>query len=58
MAVSLDEVLNKLTRPQRARVKVRAKELIEKELTLREKTPSVKTARPPQKVNQEKMAGL
>ena len=51
MAVSLDEVLNKLTRQQRARVEARAKELIEEELTLRD-------LRQAQHLTQERLAAL
>src|SRR5713226_5183591 len=36
MAVSLEEVMNKFTPEQRARVEARAQELIEEELTLRD----------------------
>ena len=51
MAVSLDEVMNKFTPAQRARVESRAKELIEEELTLRD-------LRQAQHLTQERMAEL
>lgn len=51
MAVSLDEVMKKFTPEQRARVKARAKELIEEELTLRD-------LRQAQHLTQERMAEL
>jgi transcriptional regulator with XRE-family HTH domain len=51
MAVSLDEVLTRMTPAQRARVKARAQELIEEELTLRD-------LRQAQHLTQERMAEL
>src|SRR5882724_6229593 len=51
MAVSLDEVLNKMTPAQRARVKARTAELIEEELTLRD-------LRQAEQLTQERMAEL
>lgn len=51
MAVSLDDVLNKMTPKQRARVEMRAKDLIEEELTLRD-------LRQAQQLTQERMAAL
>ncbi len=51
MAVSLDEVMKKFTPEQRARVKARAKELVEEELTLRD-------LRQAQHLTQERMAEL
>ena len=49
--VSLDDVLKKMTPAQRARVKARAQELIEEELTLRD-------LRQAQHLTQERMAEL
>src|SRR5262252_8577579 len=51
MTISLDEVLNTMTAAQRARVKARAQELIEEELTLRD-------LRQAQHLTQERMAEL
>lgn len=51
MAVSLDEVMKKFTPAQRARVKARAKELVEEELTLRD-------LRQAQHLTQERMAEI
>ena len=51
MAVSLDAVMKKFTPAQRARVKARAKELVEEELTLRD-------LRQAQHLTQERMAEL
>ena len=51
MAITLDEVMKRFTPEQRARVKARAKELVEEELTLRD-------LRQAQHLTQERMAEL
>src|SRR5574341_2680121 len=51
MAVSLEEVMNKFTPEQRARIEARAQELIEEELTLRD-------LRQAEHLTQERMAEL